>query len=79
MRYAVGVVVIAVGSYSLILNKVTARGGATFHRRWATVAPWLYPKGLDRLATSERAWRPVSVGIGLICIVAGAMTIAGAH
>jgi len=77
MRFALGAIIIVAGLYSLIFRERAARSGANFHRRWASVAPWLYPFGLDEIWGSERAMRPVSIAIGLLCIAVGLLVILG--
>jgi len=76
VRFFIGSVLILAGVYGALTYKRGADRGSLFHRRLATVAPWLYRVFPARAALSSKAWRPLAllgalfiIGVGVIFIV----------
>jgi hypothetical protein len=75
VRYVIGVLLIIGGIYTAVLYRRGAELGASFHREVARMVPWLYRLPGARAATSEKAWRPLSVAMGLVLVGAGTIFI----
>ena len=75
VRFVIGAVLIMWGLYSVVFYRRGAKRGATFHRQAAKMIPWLYSLPVARAHTSEKAWRPLTVVIGLIMVGAGVVFI----
>ena len=66
-----GAILIVWGIYFLFRYRKSAQAGAKFHRKVASLLPWLYANPVGAAATSTRSWRTLSLIGALVFLGVG--------